>query len=94
MKFVRSAADWFRLAGRYSPFADAFFGAVRQIDKTNEIINTIKSANDPPKTLDELQTRVGLPADGGYHDHHIVNQHAGNRGLFGDEVIDSRSNQA
>lgn len=94
MQFARSAAGWVKLVGRYSPYADAFFGAVKQIDETNEIINTIKSANDPPRTLEELQTRVGLPADGGYHDHHIVNQHAGNRSLFGDRAVDSRSNQA
>lgn len=94
MRFVRQAAEWVRQVGRYTPYADAFFGALEQIDETNALVNTIKSANDPPKTLEELQERVGRSTDGGYHDHHIVNQHDGNRGAFGDQKIDSTSNLA
>ena len=36
----------------------------------------------------------GLQTDSGYQDHHIVNQHTGNRVLFGDAAIDSLGNQA
>jgi hypothetical protein len=49
-------------------------------------------ANDPAKTLEELQEPVGSKSHGGYHDHHIVGQHAQNREQFGDSMIDSRQN--
>ncbi|WP_024574016.1 MULTISPECIES: hypothetical protein [unclassified Afipia] len=92
MRFVRSAADWIKLAGRYSPFADAFFGAVRQIDETNEIINTIKSANDPPRSLEELQDRVNLEDRSGYHRHHIVEEKAARTAGFSEDLVQGREN--
>jgi hypothetical protein len=53
----------------------------------------IKTANDPPATLEELQARAQLPKEAGYHDHHIVGQFAQNRLQFGDEWIDSTENK-
>lgn len=94
MTFIRAGAAWVGAMGRNAAAVDVFFGMLKQIDETNAILNTIKSANDPPKSLEELQERVGLPTDSGYEDHHIVNQHAGNRSVFGDEAIDSPNNLA
>ncbi|MBQ8105278.1 MAG: hypothetical protein IJ127_20645, partial [Afipia sp.] len=37
---------------------------------------TIKSANDPPRSLEELQDRVNLEDRSGYHRHHIVEEKA------------------
>ena len=93
MGFVRDAAQWVaRNVGRYAPAVDAYFGALDQVEKIKALTDAIKSANDPAKTLEELQEPVGSDSQGGYHDHHIVGQHAGNRARFGDSVIDSREN--
>jgi hypothetical protein len=71
---------------------DAYFGALNQVEKITALTDAIKSANDPAKTLEELQEPVGSESQGGYHDHHIVGQHAENRARFGDSMIDSREN--
>jgi hypothetical protein len=94
MGFVRDAAQWVaRNVGRYAPAVDAYFGALDQVEKINALTDAIKSANDPAKTLEELQEPIGSPSEGGYHDHHIVGQHTGNRARFGDSLIDSQENQ-
>ena len=51
MRLIRQVADWVRAVGRFAPYVDAYFGALTQIDETNAIVNTIKSANDPPRSL-------------------------------------------
>jgi hypothetical protein len=91
MGFVRDAAQWVaRNVGRYAPAVDAYFGALDQVEKIKALTDAIKSANDPAKTLEELQEPIGSDSQGGYHDHHIVGQHAENRARFGDSMIDSR----
>jgi hypothetical protein len=93
MRFVRAAAGWVRRQlRRHAPAVDVFFGALDQVKEINALTAAIKSANDPEKTLEELQRPVGSASQAGYHDHHIVNQHDGNRNLFGDGRIDSREN--
>jgi hypothetical protein len=93
MGFVRGAAQWVaRNAVRRAPAVDAYLGALDQVDKIKALTDAIKSANDPAKTLEELQEPVGSKSQGGYHDHHIVGQHAQNREQFGDSMIDSRQN--
>jgi hypothetical protein len=94
MGFVRDAAPWVaRNVGRYAPAVDAYFGALDQVEKITALTDAIKSANDPATTLEELQEPVGSESQGGYHDHHIVGQHAANRAQFGDSMIDSRENR-
>jgi hypothetical protein len=94
MGFVRGAAQWVaRNISRYAPAVDVFFGALDQVEKIKALTDAIKSANDPAKTLEELQEPIGTDSQGGYHDHHIVGQHAQNREQFGDSRIDSRENK-
>jgi hypothetical protein len=93
MGFVRAAAKWVgRQLVRRAPVVDAFFGALDQVKEINALTAAIKSANDPARTLEELQARVSPTSEPGYHDHHIVGQHAENRARFGDGRIDSREN--
>jgi hypothetical protein len=88
MGFVRDAAQWVaRNVGRYGPAVDAYFGALDQVENINALTDAIKSANDPAKTLEELQEPIGSDSQGGYHDHHIVGQHAENRARFGDSRL-------
>jgi hypothetical protein len=85
MGFVRDAAQWIaRNAVRRAPAVDAFLGSLDQVGSIKAITEAIKSVNDPAKTLEELQEPVGSDSQGGYHDHHIVGQHAQNRARFGD----------
>jgi hypothetical protein len=93
MGFVRDAAQWVaRNAVRYAPAVDAFFESLDQVGKINALTDAIRSANDPARTLEELQARVSPESEPGYQDHHIVGQHAENRQRFGDSLIDSREN--
>jgi hypothetical protein len=93
MAFVRTAARWVgRQLVRHAPTVDAFFRALDQVEQINALTAAIKSANDPARTLEELQARVSPTSQPGYHDHHIVGQHAENRARFGDSLIDSREN--
>jgi hypothetical protein len=91
MRFIRAAAGWVgRQLRRHAPAVDAFFGALDQVKELNAETAAIKSANDPARTLEELQARVSPRSEPGYHDHHIVGQHVRNRTRFGDRRIDSR----
>jgi hypothetical protein len=77
MRFVRAAAKWVgRQLVRRAPAVDGFFGALDQVKEINALTAAIKSANDPAKTLDELQRPVGSPSQAGYHDHHIAEKSA------------------
>jgi hypothetical protein len=91
MDFARAAAEWVRNARRLGIAVDAFFELLDQVTAINRITDAIKSANDPPATLQELQDRATLPSEGGYENHHVVNQHASNRIKFGSR-IDSPEN--
>ena len=92
MRFIRQVADWVRAVGRFAPYVDAYFGALTQIDETNAIVNTIKSANDPPRSLEELQDRVNLEDRSGYHRHHIAEEKEAEKAGFPEDLIQSRDN--
>jgi hypothetical protein len=89
MRFVRSAVRWIRVVGRYSPLADVFFGAADQIKDLNGLTDMIRSANDPPMMLDELQDRPALP---GYQRHHIAEEAAARDAGDPERLIQSRDN--
>jgi hypothetical protein len=93
MGFVRAAVEWISRVGRYSPAVSAFLQALDEVEEINRLTAAIKTANNPPATIDELQRPVGAASEAGYHDHHIVNQHDGNRRKVGDARIDGRANQ-
>lgn len=92
MGFVRAAAEWVRIAGRHTPLVGAYFESLDQVEEINRLTAIIKTANDPPASLEELQARVRPSSEAGYHDHHNVNQHEENRRKFGDAQIDSPEN--
>ena len=93
MGFVRSAAAWIARIGRRMFIVDIFFGALDQVQEIERLASMIKTANDPPQDFDEAQRRVASPPEQGYQNHHIVNQHDGNRKKFGNARIDSIENQ-
>jgi hypothetical protein len=93
MGFVRSAVSWIGRVGRYSPAASTFLGALDQAEDLKALTDAIRTANDPPATLEELQARAQLPPKAGYEDHHVVGQFAQNRLQFGDDLIDSPENK-
>jgi hypothetical protein len=93
MGFVRDAAQWVaRNVGRYAPAVDAYFGALDQVEKITALTDAIKSANDPAKTLEELQARVGPASEPGYHDHHIAEEAAARNAGDSESLIQSRDN--
>lgn len=92
MDFVRDAVSWIRLAGRYSPIVSVFLGALDQAEDLKALTDVIRSANDPPRSLDELQDAVGSPGKDGYHDHHIAEQKAARDAGDPESVIQSRDN--
>lgn len=65
MKFVRQAVRWLRVVGRLSPAADVFLGALDQAEDLKRLTNVIKTANDPPGTLEALQARAQLSSEAG-----------------------------
>jgi hypothetical protein len=91
--FIRRVVKYLRVVGPMSPAADATFEALRQAEGLRGETAAIKSANDPPRTLEELQARARLPSEPGYEDHHIVGQFAQNRLQFGDDMIYSPENE-
>lgn len=93
MDFVRGAVSWIRLAGRYTPIVGTFLAALDEAKDLKALTDAIKTANDPPATLEELQARAQRPSETGYEDHHIVGQFAQNRLQFGDDLIDSPENK-
>ncbi|MGM4918760.1 hypothetical protein [Tardiphaga sp. 813_E8_N1_3] len=90
MSFVRSAASW--LFGRSAIAIGAFFGLLDQVEEIGRLSHMIRTANDPPSSLDDLQRRAQGPSEPGYENHHIVNQHSGNRAKFGDSRIEAPEN--
>lgn len=91
--FIRRAAEYVRIVGRLSHAAGALFEALEQAEELRAVTAAIKSANDPPRTLEELQARARLDSEPGYQTHHIVGQFAQNRLQFGDARIDSLENK-
>lgn len=51
-----------------------------------------QDANDPPRSLDELQEAVGSTSKDGYHDHHIAEQTAARNAGDPESLIQSRDN--
>jgi hypothetical protein len=95
MSFVRDAAEWVaRNMARRSPAVDAFFGAAKQIKEINALTDAIKSANDPAKTLEELQEPIGTKSQSGYQDHHIAEEAAARDAGDTESLIQSRENRA
>lgn len=71
MEVVWAIARWVGRIGRYAPAVDIFFGAKDQIEWLKSYDPAMKSYSDPPRTLDELQSRVSPKSEPGYEDHHI-----------------------
>jgi hypothetical protein len=90
MGFVRAAASW--LFGRSAIAVSVYFGLLDQVDRISSLTDMIKTANDPPSSLEDLQRRAQNPSERGYANHHIVNQHNANRNKFGDARIDAPAN--
>ncbi len=84
---------WIGRVGRYTPAVGTFMEALDQAHDLKGLTDAIKTANDPPATLEELQARAQLPSEAGYEDHHIVGQFTQNRQQFGDDMIDSPENK-
>ncbi|MBX9710079.1 MAG: hypothetical protein K2X60_03520 [Xanthobacteraceae bacterium] len=94
MGFVRAAAQWIGLVGRYSPVVSTYFEALDQIEQIKALTDVIKSSNDPPKNLEELQALVGSASQPGYHDHHIVEEKAAQNAGIPESFIQGRDNLA
>jgi hypothetical protein len=54
----------------------------------------IRSANDPPHTLEELQARAQLPSEPGYHNHHIAEEAAARSAGYSERRIQGYDNKA
>jgi hypothetical protein len=91
-RLMRAAITWVARVGRHAPIVDVLFGAIDQLDQTNKLSAAIRSANDPRRSLAELQYRATLPTEDGYQNHHVVGQFEGNRKQFGNARIDEGSN--
>jgi hypothetical protein len=94
MEFIRDAAEWVaRNAVRRAPAVDAFFGGLNQIKELDAITRAIKSANDPAKTLEELQEPIGTKSQRGYEDHHIAEEAAARAAGDPESLIQGRDNR-
>lgn len=71
MEVVWAIARWVGRIGRYAPAVDIFFGAKDQIEWLKSYDPAMTSYSDPPRTFDELQSRVNPTSEPGYEDHHI-----------------------
>jgi len=69
-------------------------GAANQIKEIDALTDAIRSANDPPKTLEELQAPVGTKSQSGYHDHHIAEEGAARDAGYPESLIQGRDNRA
>lgn len=94
MNFVRSAVSWIGRVGRYTPVVSTFLEASDQIESIKALTDMIKSANDPPRTLEELRESVGSESESGYHDHHIAEEKAARDAGDPESLIQSRDNLA
>ncbi|MGN6311129.1 MAG: hypothetical protein ACTHNN_16440 [Xanthobacteraceae bacterium] len=93
MDFVRDAVSWIGRVGRYAPIVGAFLETLDEAKDLKALADALKTANDPPAELEELQARAQRPSEAGYEDHHIVGQFAQNRLQFGNDLIDSPENK-
>jgi hypothetical protein len=90
MAFVRAAASW--LVGLSAIAVSTFFGLLNQVDEIARLSHMIRTANDPPSSLEKLQRRAQGPGEPGYENHHIVNQHRHNLDKFGDSRLQAPEN--
>jgi hypothetical protein len=94
MAFARAVGTWLSGVGRFGPAASAFFEAADQVSDLNGLLAAGKSAADPPRTLEELQDRVGPVSEKGYQDHHIAEEAAARAAGFSESIIQGRDNLA
>lgn len=92
MGLVRRGVEWVARMGRFSPAVDVFFGALDQIREIGWLTDMMKTANDPPGSLRELQDRATLPSEPGYENHHVVGQFNENRKQFSSARVDAPDN--
>ncbi|NVN87018.1 MAG: hypothetical protein HXX15_13135 [Rhodopseudomonas sp.] len=92
MGFVREAARWIARVGRFAPAVDAFLGALDQIEEINRLADMIRTANDPPLPLQELQDRVLTSAEPGYHKHNLAEESAARDAGDPESLIQGRDN--
>ncbi|MES2750190.1 MAG: hypothetical protein V4661_02350 [Pseudomonadota bacterium] len=92
MGFVRAAAEWVRVVGRYTPVVGAYFEALDQIGEINRLTAAIKTANDPPRNLQELQDRVHTSRGAGYEKHHTAEESAARDAGDPESLIQGRDN--
>ena len=88
---MRAAANW--LARNAGIAGDLFTGAMNNVEWLNDRQDLIQAARDEPRTLEDLQARVGL-GQPGYDDHHIVEQTWAEYFGFTRSQIDDPSNLA
>ncbi|MDF3811090.1 hypothetical protein [Rhodopseudomonas sp. BAL398] len=91
MRYVRAVASWLgRITGLGLP-VDIYLGAMNSRQWLDDYHAVIKTYQDPPRTLKELQADVGLGRPG-YDDHHIVEKTLAERFGFARADINDPSN--
>ena len=93
MPFVWEAARWVARATGLGVAVDGYLGAVDQIEQLGRLADGIRTYRDVPKSIDELQDRVGN-GQLGYDDHHIVEEAAARKSGYSEEWIQARQNLA
>lgn len=89
--FLKDAASWLGQLGKASLPAQIFIGAMNNVEWLNSYQGIAQSYNDPPKSLEELQSDIAYP-EKGYQIHHIIEQTAAERWGLSRSEIDDPSN--
>lgn len=92
MDFARAAARWVGRAGRLGIAVGGFFELLDQVNEIKLLTDMIKTANDPPRTFEELQNGIGSDTQAGYHKHHIAEEAAARDAGFSESMIQGRDN--
>jgi hypothetical protein len=92
MDFTRAAARWIGRAGRLGIAVGGIFELLDQVEEINLLTDMIRTANDPPRTIDELQNGIGSDTQAGYHKHHIAEEAAARDAGFPENMIQGRDN--
>lgn len=71
MKVIRDLARLASEMSRVAPVLDIVSAATEQAKWLKSWEGAIRSYSDPPKTFEELQSRVSSTSEPGYEDHHI-----------------------
>jgi hypothetical protein len=79
------------LAAAERKAAAKFLLTLRAVAWLRDIVQSIRSYSDPPKSLEELQQDAQNPQPG-YNIHHIVEQTLARRDGFSDGMIDGADN--